>query len=243
MKKFFFLILVSIFLLEYTFAVEITYYGHSCFKFTFGNSFSIIIDPFSSDYPIPKTQANLIISSHEHEDHYNPNFLGKKVETLVGTKNNGRDWNLFDKKIADIKIYNIPSYHDNLKGAQRGKNSIIVIEAEGLKLTHMGDIGHLLTKNELNKLKDVDILFIPVGGFYTIDVKDVVNLIKDLKPKIVIPMHYKTEYTIDWPISPLDNFLKEIKTYYKIVEIKTNHIEIIKEKLPKETEIWILNYK
>lgn len=243
MKKLIHMIIILLLLLKLTFALDITYYGHACFKIAFDNSYSIIIDPFSSNYPIPNTQANLIISSHEHNDHYNPNFLNTKIELLVGTKNNGKEWNLFNKKIDNIKIWNIPVYHDKTNGSQRGKNSIIVIENKDLKLAHMGDLGHLLTQDELNKLQNLDIAFIPVGGFYTLDVKDVITLIKTLKPKIVIPMHYRTEYTQNWPISSLSDFLVEAEKSFKIIQINSNTIKIIKEELPKETEIWILNYK
>lgn len=243
MKKLIYLILTSIFLMNITSALTITYYGHACFRIAFDNSYSIIIDPFSSNYPIPKTQANLIISTHEHNDHYNPNFLNTPSELIIGTKNNGKDWVLFNKKIDNIRIWNIPVYHDKTNGSQRGKNSIIVIETEDLKLAHMGDLGHLLTQDELNKLQPLDIAFIPVGGFYTLDIKDVITLIKVLKPKIVIPMHYKTEYTQNWPISSLNDFMVEAEKNFKVIQLKSNTIKIVKEELPKETEIWILNYK
>ncbi len=241
MKKYLILILLTS-LLSLTFAMEIKYFGHSCFRIQFESGFSIIIDPFSSNYPIPQTTADLIISSHEHGDHYNPNFLGKKVEVIVGTKGGGANWNLFEKKIGDIKIWNIPTYHDDTEGKKRGKNSITVIDAEGIRLVHLGDLGIILKEKEINLLGKVDILFIPVGGFYTLSQEEALKVIKQLKPNIVIPMHYKTEYTQGWPIGTLDEFLRLVKDI-KIVRLEVSSLKISIDKLPKTTEIWVLDYK
>ncbi|MGB9811618.1 MAG: MBL fold metallo-hydrolase, partial [Dictyoglomus turgidum] len=235
MKKIVLILSALTLLVSVALALEITYYGHACVKVSFENNYSIIIDPFSSDYPIPQTNADLIISTHEHEDHFNPNFLHKKVEILVGTKNDGKDWNPINKEVKNIKIWSIPVYHDNSKGSQRGKNSIVVIEGDGFKIVHMGDIGHLLSEKELVKLKNVDILFIPVGGFFTLDVKDVITTIREIKPKIVIPIHYKTEYTKDWPILPISEFLKRAEKEFKIITINSNRITLTPKDLPKNT--------
>lgn len=242
MKKLFILIsIISIFSLS--FAMEIKYFGHSCFRLQFDSGFSVIIDPFSFiGYPIPQTDANLLISSHEHDDHYNPNFLGKKVEVIVGTKNGGKDWNLFERKIKGIKIWNIPFYHDEVQGKKRGKNSIIVIDAEGMRIVHLGDLGIALTDKELKLLDNVDILFLPVGGYYTLSQREALRVINQLNPKIVIPMHYKTEYTENWPIASLDEFLKLVKNF-KVVKLESSTLKISKDKLPKTTEIWVLSYK
>ncbi|PMQ02017.1 MAG: MBL fold metallo-hydrolase [Dictyoglomus sp. NZ13-RE01] len=239
MKKLLFLFSFIIFLFSISYGLEIKYFGHSCFQITFSNGFSIILDPFdrTTGYPIPKTSANLLISSHEHRDHYNPDFLGKKVDVLVGTKNNGKDWNLFNEKIDGIKIWNIGVYHDDKNGSLRGKNSITIIEGEGLKIVHLGDLGTILTEKEIKLLQNVDILFLPVGGYYTLSVKDALTVINQLNPKIVIPMHYKTEFTKSWPISDINEFISLIKTY------KTfgNTINVTKENIPQKTEIWVMS--
>lgn len=242
MRRFLIFVFSLILFISLSFSMEIRYFGHSCFRIQFDSGFSIIIDPFSSNYPIPHTTADLIISSHEHGDHYNPNFLGKKVEVIVGTKNGGTDWNLFEKKIDDIKIWNIPTFHDDAEGKKRGKNSITVVDAEGIRLVHLGDLGIVLTDKEIKLLGKVDILFIPVGGYYTLSQEDALKVINKLNPKIVIPMHYKTEYTQGWPIGTLDEFLKLVKDV-KIVKLESSLLKISKDKLPKTTEIWILNYK
>ncbi len=241
MNKYLVLILL-LSLISLTFAMEIKYFGHACFRIQFESGFSIIIDPFSSNYPIPQTTADLIISSHEHGDHYNPNFLGKRVEVVVGTKGGGADWNLFEKKIGDIKIWNVPTYHDDAEGKKRGKNSITVIDVEGMRLAHLGDLGIVLTEKEINLIGKVDILLIPVGGYYTLPQEEALKVIRQLNPKIAIPMHYKTEYTQGWPIGTLDEFLKLVKDI-KIVRIESSLLKISRDKLPKATEIWILEYK
>jgi len=244
MKKVFFICILIILLISFSLAIEIRYLGHSCFRLEFSSGLSIILDPYSSStgYPIPKISADLLISSHEHADHYNPNFLEKKVDIIVGTKNNGADWNIFEKKLKDVKIWNIPYYHDEVEGKKRGKNSITVIDAEELRIVHLGDLGTILTEKEIKLIDKVDILFLPVGGYYTLSQKDALVVINQLNHKIVIPMHYKTEYTKNWPISSLDDFLSLAKKF-KIVMFETSTIKISKDKLPKSTEIWVLSYK
>ncbi|MEN3202636.1 MAG: MBL fold metallo-hydrolase [Atribacterota bacterium] len=222
-------------------ALEIRYLGHSAFFLSFESGFRCVLDPFSPEvgYSIPKSlEAHALISTHEHFDHLFEGFLGKHLTTLVGTKSKGADWNLFEETIEGVHIFALPSYHDEKKGTLRGKNAIIVLEGDTMRLAHLGDIGALPEREVKEKLQNVDILFVPTGGHYTLSLDLVVKLIQELTPRVVIPMHYRTEATKDWPIAPLEEFLKRAKTW-KVTE-KDSPLRIRKENLPETTEIWVM---
>lgn len=159
--------------------MQIIWLGHSCFKIKSSNAV-VMIDPYK-DGSVPglsdvRESADLVLCSHEHEDH-----SGRECVTLSG------------KDTPDIKITKIESYHDEHEGAQRGKNIIHVLEADGYRIAHLGDLGCALREEQKEPLKNLDLLLIPVGGFFTIDAHKAAELIRELKPKTVIPMHYRED--------------------------------------------------
>lgn len=223
-------------------ALEIRYLGHAAFFLAFEEGLQCILDPFSPEvgYPLPENlSAHVLISSHEHFDHFFPDFLKTRVPVLAGTKNNGADWNLFDTTIEGVHIFALPSYHDAEKGRLRGKNAIVVLEGEGLRLAHLGDIGALPEARVRETLKGVDILFVPSGGTYTLPLEQVITLIADLAPRVVIPMHYRTEVTRDWPLAPLEEFCEKAGQW-KVVE-KTSPLHLRRDDLPETSEIWVVS--
>ena len=136
--------------------MNIIWHGHSCFEIT-GKDGTIVFDPYQAN-SVPglnslKLKANLVLCSHEHEDH-----------TCIET------------------------YHDHHQGSHRGKNTIHIVDFEDLKVVHMGDIGCMM--DDVSKLKNCDVLMIPIGGYYTIDTKEALKYIERIQPRIVIPMHY-----------------------------------------------------
>jgi L-ascorbate metabolism protein UlaG (beta-lactamase superfamily) len=245
------LILIFLFLLCISYAdIHIRYLGHSCFYILNkenNNNFSILIDPYSYEMKYPflkefqKTQEfknlNYIISSHTHFDHFNEDiFKLLKSKYLKGADDN--NWYPFYINILENKIYNFGVYHDENLGKNRGKNSILVIQTKlnnnNLKIVHLGDIGHTLNQNNLypNKLnlnitdiKNCDILFLPIGGYFTIDVKNIPDLIDFINPKVIIPMHYKNKYISDFSILTLNEFLntpniKEKLKNFKVIKVQ-----------------------
>ncbi|GAI78402.1 unnamed protein product [marine sediment metagenome] len=138
-----------------------------------------------------------------------------------------------------MEFRGISSYHDSVCGAQRGHNTIFVIKADGLNLCHLGDLGHTLNSDKLAEIGDVDILFIPVGGFYTINSSQANQIIKDINPKIAIPMHYKTK-AIKFSIDPVEVFLSDKDNVQKM---ESNEFEIKDGTLPKNTQIYVLEYE
>uniref|UniRef100_A0A7C4XMX4 Lactamase n=1 Tax=candidate division WWE3 bacterium TaxID=2053526 RepID=A0A7C4XMX4_UNCKA len=213
--------------------MEITYIGQSCFKIK-GKSLEIVIDPYEpaqTGYKLPRLSADIVMTSHDHFDHnYLEGVSGYKMAiTTPG-----------EYEIGDTYIEGIPSFHDSKEGSERGKNTIFQISVDGLNILHMGDLGHILSKDTLEKILDIDVLMIPVGGFYTITAEVASKIISSIEPGIVIPMHYreddKNELTKN--MAPLKKFLDEMGA--ENVK-KLDRLKITKNDIPDETEIVVLS--
>ncbi len=181
--------------------MNISYFGHSCFKIEEkinGENVVVVTDPFDKEVglKVPNVEADIVTVSHEHSDHNNVSALRKNpfVINCAGE---------FDVKGVIVEGIN------SLHGGDKGNNIIFRIDVEGVSLAHLGDLGDILDNKQLEKLGGVDILFVPVGGKYTLDAKKAVEVISQIEPRIVVPMHYKTKDSkID--IDGLDKFIKEI---------------------------------
>jgi L-ascorbate metabolism protein UlaG (beta-lactamase superfamily) len=138
------------------------------------------------------------------------------------------------RTISNIEIYGVDSFHDEDKGAKRGSNIMYKFKVDGIKFCHLGDLGHDIDDEITEKIGEVDILFVPIGGTFTVDDKSAWKVINKIKPKIIVPMHYKIG-GLSLPIAGLDPFLSQTKK--KVMHVG-NEIEIEKEDLPSETEIW-----
>ncbi len=185
--------------------MEIKYLGHSSFLVK-GKKAQVVFDPFDSHQvglPFPKIEADVVCISHDHPDH---NFqIGISGDPYV-IKGPG------EYEIKGVNVSGIPSFHDDCGGALRGVNTIYVVEMDGLFLAHLGDLGHSLTDRQMSVMGNVDILFVPIGGHYTIDAKTAVKVVSEIEPKMIIPMHFRVpglKSTFD-VLGTLDDFLKEI---------------------------------
>lgn len=169
--------------------MNIKWLGHACFKLTSEKGTVIVTDPFdeSVGYPMPNVKADIVTSSHSHFDHnYFKAVKGNfDIVDTVGEHN-----------IKGINIKGVNTFHDDEHGAKRGKNIVFVFDIDGIRVCHMGDLGHVLTEKQVEEIGPVDVLLIPVGGYYTIDAKQAVEVMNQLKPKITIPMHYKRSLLI-----------------------------------------------
>ncbi len=208
--------------------LQIRWHGHACFELT--NDLTIVTDPHdgkSIGLPPPSVAGDIILVSHDHFDHNSVKSVEKEGAKIVAD----------DRKrtISNVQINGFMSYHDESKGEKRGKNIIFKFNYDGITFCHLGDLGHELDEKTAEQIGDIDILFIPVGGTYTIDSKQAWNVVNMIKPKITIPMHYKLE-GLSLPIASVDSFLE--KNMDKVLKVG-NEIDIEKDELPKEHEIWV----
>jgi L-ascorbate metabolism protein UlaG (beta-lactamase superfamily) len=214
--------------------MKIKFLGHAAFLITTKDNIKIITDPYKSGafggavgYKPITEEAHIVTISHEHNDHNHYQTIKGNPQILKGAG---------EEEISGIKFVGIEVYHDISKGKERGKNVIFLIQADDLRLVHLGDLGHQLTNEEKKKLGEIDILFIPVGGYYTIDADEAGEIVEFLEPKITIPMHFKTP-VLDFPIALVEDFLVGKKN---VKMLNVSEVEISKETLPKEREIWVL---
>ena len=173
--------------------LKIEWLGHSSFKLSY-NNYQIVIDPFGDDV-IPGLKgvhesAHVVYCSHEHKDHN----ARENVELLPMMDN-------------PFKMSIIDSYHDQSMGSQRGTNKILILQNPELKCVHLGDIGCVPTVDEMNLLMRPDVLFVPIGGHYTLNKEEIVSLIKKIFPKMIVPMHYRTDSFGPQLIGTLSDFL------------------------------------
>ncbi len=217
--------------------MELRYYGHSTFGLTSGGK-TIVIDPFNDDigHPKPKVSPDAVVISHEHFDHNNVGLVGGHPKVIRCLGHEGKTWASIDERVGPVHITGLGCYHDTEEGGARGLNTILLFEVEGLRVVHLGDLGHLLTDEQARAIGKVDVLMIPVGGHFTIGPAEAGKVMAQLKPRVVIPMHFKTGVNASWPIGTLDDYLKG-KTAAKRVGAS---VTITAQSLPRSQEIWAL---
>lgn len=200
--------------------MNITWKGQSCFQISANQakngSVLIVIDPFSKDIGlrVPKLQADIALVTHDHSDHNN-------VKAISGSPSQASRSEIWEGKpfvidgpgeydIKGVYIQGIPGFHDSASGKDRGSITIYTIETEGIRLCHLGDIGQKeLLPEQLEKIGEVDVLMIPVGGTYTINAKEAIKIMSQIEPKITIPMHYKIP-KLNIKLEGVDSFLKAL---------------------------------
>lgn len=215
--------------------MELRFFGHSMFAFSSGGT-TIVIDPWNADlgYPAPNVAPDAIVVSHEHFDHSNVQLCQGSPSVVRCLADEGKAWAPVDTQVGPVRITGVASYHDTEQGAARGKNTITIYEAEGLRLVHLGDLGHVLTDEQKRAIGHVDVLMIPVGGHFTIGPAEADRVIEQLKPRVVIPMHFKTEVNASWPIGTLADYLKGKTGVRRVGPVLT----ITAASLPQSREIW-----
>ena len=215
-------------------AVRLTYYGHSSFLLEATDGTRVIVDPYRSGSfggalrhaPVGDS-ADAVVATHTHDDHGavdtipgNPQVFIHPTSATVGA------W----------RITGIDVAHDDEGGKSRGKNTIVVFDDGDVRVAHLGDLGHLLAPETVTAIGRVDVLLVPVGGFYTIDHERAAEVVESLAPRIVIPMHYKTP-KVDFPIADVDMFLA---TQAKVEHKTTPTVEITRAGLPAERVTYVL---
>lgn len=210
--------------------MDITWFGHSCFRIK-GKEAIILTDPCppATGYSSGKLQADIVLLSHAHPGHSYLDELQGNYKVIKGPG---------EYELKDIYITGIDAYHDDAQGKKLGKNTVYVIEIEGVTLCHLGDLGHILSPEVTGELGNVNVLFLPVGGHSTIGATAAADLVRNLNPGFVIPMHYKTadeKGDLDFPEKFLKEIgIKELAMQPKIVVTRTN--------IPSSTQFILLDY-
>ena len=210
--------------------MEITWTGHSCFKLR-GKQATLITDPYSPDlgYALAKQTADIVTVSHQHPGHSFAQGINGNPKVLTGPG---------EYEISNTLIIGVSTFHDNERGVKKGKNTVYTIEMDELSICHLGDLGHVLTDEQVEELGNVDVLLLPVGGVSTINAPVATEIVRQLESKIVIPMHYKTP-AINRELEPVDRFLKEIGVHDINPQAK---LSITKSNLPLSMQVVLLEY-
>lgn len=211
--------------------MDIYFYGQACFKLK-GKTATVFVDPYKADFTglkLPKDlSANVVVSSHNHDDHNNVDEITDTVLKITGPG---------EYEVNGVSITGVSTFHDKEEGSQRGRNTVYNISMDGLNIVHLGDLGHKLSEEQIEEIGATDILLVPVGSVYTIDAKAASDVVSQLEPKIVIPMHYGLP-GLKFELEPVENFLKEMG--FDSVEPQAK-LSITKDKLPGELQVIVLN--
>jgi len=211
--------------------MRVKWLGHACFLITTKGGLRVITDPYAVgggiNYSPIKETADVVVVSHGHDDHSNVSAVQGKPEVVTGS----------DKKTAkSIQFRGVATSHDASQGQQRGTNTVFCFTIDDIKLCHLGDLGHVLTPEQVSEIGAVDILFVPVGGFFTIDASAASQVCDQLKPKVVIPMHFKTPKCA-YSIAGVEDFLKDKKNVRRVGD---SEVDFERERLPAAAEIVLL---
>ncbi len=209
--------------------MKVKWLGHACFMITSDAGTKIIADPYAVvggfGYGEIKESADIVTVSHEHGDHNNVAAVGGNPEVVRGAA-----------KVKGIEFKAIFTYHDDVGGGQRGSNTILCFEVDGVRVCHLGDLGHPLSDKQMSELGKVDILLAPVGGNFTIDARVATELCDRLKPAVVIPMHYKNDKCA-FPIAGVDEFLQGKEG---VKRLDVSEFDFKQGELPASTQIIVL---
>lgn len=208
--------------------MEITWLGHSCFKIR-GKQTTIITDPYSPDlgYSLGKLNASIVTVSHLHPGHSFTAGVGGDPRAITGSG---------EYEISNVLVIGVATFHDEDRGKIRGGNTAYLIEIDEISICHLGDLGHVLTDEQVEELGNVDVLLVPVGGVSTIDSPVAAEIVRQLEPKAVIPMHYKTP-ALSRKLEPVEAFLKEMGADNITPQAK---LSLTKSSLPISSQVFLL---
>jgi L-ascorbate metabolism protein UlaG (beta-lactamase superfamily) len=210
--------------------MEITWLGHSCFRIK-GRHATVITDPYSPDlgYSLGKHTARIVTVSHQHPGHSYVRGISGEPKQVTGPG---------EYEISGVLIIGIGTYHDAEKGKKRGKNTVYLMEVDEVSVCHLGDLGHVLTSEHVEQIDNVDVLLLPVGGTSTVNAATAAEIVRQLEPNAVVPMHYKTN-VLKKELAPVDRFLREMG----LKEITSQpKLSFTKASLPTSTQVFLLDF-
>ncbi len=212
--------------------MKIKFLGHSSFLFVADDGTSVLSDPYKPGaysggltYAPIREEADMVFMTHDHEDHADISSLpNQPLQIRTGCSARGIDFDTVD------------TFHDNEQGKSRGPNKMVLFMIDGIRFCHAGDLGHVLTEEHLKEINGVDILMLPVGGHFTIGPREATEVMRQIDPKICIPMHFKNE-KCGFPIEPVDTFLQDKSPLRRS---SSSEVMITKDDLPASCSILYL---
>ncbi len=212
----------------------VRWHGHACFELVYPG-LTVVIDPhdgYSLGLPRPSCRADLVLVTHDHFDHNAVEVVSKNgTRVFRGTAG--------ETRVGELVITGVRLPHDKYEGARRGwVTAYVVVGRDGVRLAHLGDLGDMPSPEHAEALRSVDVMFLPVGGTYTITAYEAWELINQLEPRVVVPMHYWVP-GMNLPIDPIDEFMKYVKKW-RVVRLEKPEFEALSDKLPGERSVYVL---
>ncbi len=217
--------------------MTLEFVGHACFVITLASGKVVVMDPYRPQafggalrYRALTTPADYVLVSHGHADHDGYKDVPGNPEVIRTAG---------EHRMGEITVVGVPTFHDKRKGKERGDNLVFALDAEGVRVVHLGDLGHLLEASQVEELRPVSVLLVPVGGHFTVDAEEAWTIVETLRPRVVIPMHYKTP-AVDFPIAGVEGFLRIAEAHgVPVKRFSNGKVEI--PPLPETTEVWVLD--
>lgn len=213
--------------------MKIKWYGHSCFLLTSENGVKVLTDPYdpATGYALGSVEVDVVTCSHFHHDHH---YTAAVIGNPVVIDKAGRH------EAKGLTITGIPTWHDAEQGMRRGANTVFVIEIDGMRVVHLGDLGHMPGEAELASIGRADVLFAPVGSVYTIDAQQALSLASIVKPRVMIPMHYATPDVL-FTLAPLSELLR-LAAAWRLHRLNSDEATITLESLGNK-RILLMDYR
>jgi len=210
--------------------MDITWLGHSCFRIR-GSHATVVTDPYPPDlgYSLGKPTAHIVTVSHQHPGHSYVQGVSGGPKLITGPG---------EYEIRGVLVIGVATFHDAERGRKRGRNTVYIMEVDEVSVCHLGDLGHVLTAEQVEEIDNVDVLLLPVGGMSTINAPMAAEVVRRLEPKVVVPMHYKTQ-AVSRQLESVERFLREIGVKQLSPQPK---LSLTKSSLPASTQVFLLDY-
>ena len=209
--------------------MKVKWLGHAAFLITSDSGTTIITDPYETSeglkYGKIKETADIVTVSHEHGDHNNVAAVQGNPQVVKGTT-----------EAKGINFKGVSTNHDDKGGSERGSNTVFCFQVDGIRVCHLGDLGHLLTDNQVVEIGKVHVLLVPVGGYFTIDTKNATQVAEQVRARVIIPMHFKNDKCV-FPIGGVEEFTKN-KT--NVTQIEDSEVTFSVPDLPSSPQIMVL---
>ena len=223
---------------------HLTWYGQSCFLLESASGTRILMDPVAANLgylPPADLHADAVTISHEHPDHNNLAIVQGRPRIFRGLTPDKKGWIRIDDRVKDITVRSVGVYHDQKRGAELGLDTVFVFETGGVRIAHLGDLGHPLTDQQISAIGSVDVVLVPVGGGTTVDAQEATHVVDQIRPRLlVIPMHFKTDAFTGKDLSTVDAFLSGRPN---VRREKSNRIAITGLRYKPSAEVVVLDYK